>query len=1575
MEPEVVNDTLAAALPFEMEEPRPPLDCTTVELGVSPPEPTSTDYRYIAHYLLVEQRKSKPGYRSPESKKRNYLLPSKLKKLKINEEKWTFSLHEVAKAFNNLLTQVPLVTVEITLAVLSHAPSTTVDELWCHLHDPKLEGRMKRCFGRRSSKAFQLTTVTWLDIVTRQGSPDYIHLLCRAGLAQEHLSHAFGIALLQHSMEVMSILLSYGAIVSHYQDQIRERIRLKDVALIELLLLYPQAMGIETWRVCVGPEVEALDDYGTEYPNILSICLNRLPEVACESLLFDALKSQNIRAAEILMLSISSDDIDGLHQRACELATCFEDDTRRHECFVTLAKYGYLADRVILREELMKDIEIRHFALVQILVDNGVKLDVEPNNAMYWAMSHVDFEILDLLKDGIFSPPAAPILYYAPDSASERDMLRLIELLEPRGLGGEPLDSHLVRAVLAEQTQLITTLLRLGASVEFDQASSIKAALTLDDFRIFHTLLESKCSPEVLSTVIPMAMSLRPRLKRHSTMAALMKKGVMSSKLGIPLQSLVREDENGDVDWELIRLLLQYQASVDTIGNGIESPISLATRNGNLPLLEMLCRAEPKVDTSSTALPVALGLLDTRSYSTALKAVEILLRQGVAGVLVHKTLLAATEKDGKRQIIRLLLKNGADTNYASGASYGKAVQNGNMKLLEMLCTACPPNQASLESNLSLAVDPRYYKLRGLELLLISNPSATTTINTTWASEDFRKIVRRNVDLVEIVSCFFRHGLDVNLGDGTLLCFAIQEQNVPLLGRILHAIPSPSIASLEHAFKAVILIEDRVKELALMKLLLEQAESVEIGQSQELFTETAVALAGDYAGLQLLLQHRADVNHNDGAAVLAAAVSGSTGVLDLLLLSKPVYATIKAACLRAAETSKLGLDQKLIILIHLVTANGGLAVENASDLLAESIARLPNFPQLPRLLLSRGGTVGFESLLVALGTACQDLLALLLDNIKNPRVAVRLFRAVSGHAISNSRKHWVYQYLLQGPIPINEISEALMAALVVVEDSDLSVPKILLEHGAAVDYGEYAPFSLVLQSNSPEAAKMLCQYLPNDKIADIAFEIARNTASPNKHVRLAAFRGLLQWNISRASVQRALVDILARSSSGDISLVQLLLEKGANPNEEKARCFLIAIRGAAEAEFRALSKYANVPVLLKELLDHFKEEQAIVHWFGICLEEQKEPFNLNQDGLLFTCMRKFPQGCSLLQLLLKNGLSPAAKVEYRVCVDWPAESCTALIWALFSRTPRIENTPILVLLEIGGQSERTRVSAAFGCLLDKSRTPVLEALLDLDRARAMKQKMLGTKFGYLAAYPTKFDDKLSPAHSEIFLKEASMFVGNFEAYQALKCDETPDDGSLHLAAWLALPKFVRWFLRSDDASRGHENFGGAIPLAVACESRPMPWCKIANQEANWNVRLKETMQILAPVTNLAGPRLRHRGMTVLHTAMYNGAEVTNALIDTLKIHNDRERNEKYLYKDIEGLFYSPDKWVEKLHEIDVAEKPALLKSLEAARFQSRYYREVEPGKGEQPEGYSGLPQKYAVLWGEYERMLAEKQKLV
>ncbi|KAH7329509.1 hypothetical protein B0I35DRAFT_46526 [Stachybotrys elegans] len=371
--------------------------------------------------------------------------------------------------------------------------------------------------------------------------------------------------------------------------------------------------------------------------------------------------------------------------------------------------------------------------------------------------------------------------------------------------------------------------------------------------------------------------------------------------------------------------------------------------------------------------------------------------------------------------------------------------------------------------------------------------------------------------------------------------------------------------------------------------------------------------------------------------------------------------------------------------------------------------------------------------------------------------------------------------------------------------------------------------------------------------------------------------------------------------------------------------MLAAKAGAEDVFRALSKCAHLHVVLRELLRVFNEESKVIWWFSTCLEEQALSATITDDDLLFQCMAQFPHGSKLVKLVIDRRVSPSAMKTMSICPSWPPEPCTPVIWALFAR-PRIENDPILALLSRCNaelptyKTPKTKISAAFACLLDKTRIPILNALLEKDRDHVLAYTIPGPIFSHIASYPEPITEVVD---EELTLDMAALHLGNLKAFQSLGGGGEANDGSLHIAAQLALPDFVDYLLDQHDPN--HKTDGGGIPLAMACGAKENSWCKFANEEGDYRDRQNRTIQQLAKQTR---SDWKWHGTGLLHIALENGVRVTEMMIEALDILNDVERDERYLYLDKEGLYYSPYQWLLRFRP-DIKEAEALARCLTEA----------------------------------------------
>ena len=281
-------------------------------------------------------------------------------------------------------------------ALLFHNPGVSLEELWRHYHDPKLEKKMKR---RSKYPRAVVPEISWLDTIIGRTKLEYIRLMCQTGLGQEALNRSFSIALSEQSLAAMEILLSFGAVAYNCLDAIHEHVKSHDLALVKLLLSAPKSMTAEAWRYCLEPELGSSTANGEQSPIILLYCLSHRRDVVCADMLLKTLKSQNLPATVILLAYATGAEISGdVRELACQLTSRIPKVELRHKFFMVLGESGLMADSVILRKELMRNVKDRHFPLIRLFVDAGVILDIEPHNALHWAISHMALDVMESLR-------------------------------------------------------------------------------------------------------------------------------------------------------------------------------------------------------------------------------------------------------------------------------------------------------------------------------------------------------------------------------------------------------------------------------------------------------------------------------------------------------------------------------------------------------------------------------------------------------------------------------------------------------------------------------------------------------------------------------------------------------------------------------------------------------------------------------------------------------------------------------------------------------------------------------------------------------------------------------------------------------------------------------------------------------------------------------------------------------------------------------------------------------------------------------------------------------------------------
>ncbi|WZH47283.1 uncharacterized protein QYS62_008427 [Fusarium acuminatum] len=1490
--------------------------------------PFETTNRDLARQLLVQQRTADPSFTPPERQKRHIFRSKDQKAEACNTTQWSFTKHEVAQAFDTMISRQTLPPAGVAQALLLHTTLTSLDELWGHFNDPQLEKKMKKQRMSSNTTAFDSQGMTWLDKATSHENFNYVLLLCQTQVSQYVLDRAFGIALSKSSLQAMKILLSFGAKATTYQESIDQQIQARNLDLVSLLLSAPGSLTAEIWKACLEQEFVRAEAGEALSLSFLLLLLSNRPELVSDSNLLSTLRLQNFQAtAVVLAYAYSNEIFFSVRHQASELVFCYEDASRRMAFFTLLSESGLVSDNLILREELVKDVLARHLLLVKLLVQAGVIIDAPPHNALHWAVGQLDFEMMEILKHGTFSSPTAQILNYLPENIPEHDMIQFLKVFGHMSMAGRVLDFHLVRAVQKKQIDLAGVLLHCGASVETGNGAAIHAALTSHDLDMLSLLLKVECSPAILSTTIPRAMTILPKSTRLSAMRTLVTKGVESSALGTVLQKLMCEDNI--IDYELVKLLLDHGAPLGHTTDVGDSPIVQATARGDVLVLKLLLDTTPDQESLAAALPIAYSTIETLENEVGLKMMTLLIEKGASGIQVHQTLLKATA-DSRVDIVRQLIDHGADVNYSSGEAFVQAANMENIALLELLCSSFPPSQESVDAVLPKLLDTERCNSTPLELFL----SAASRGSPRPSLRSAYPLIERHPQLVDILPCLVRHGLDINEENGAVFRLAVKEQDLQLLDTVLAL--DPNVETLRNAFDVACQIESTEVKLEVMRKLLDKKPPAEIGQSKALLQETQIALNGSMDGLWLLLGHKADVNFNTGEAIQAAAsnAAGYPIILNMLLSAGASITTVEAA-FNAASGADTSPHVKLGVFGSLFAFNKEISIEVVSRALAKVLEMHPEDHHLPELLLQHGARVDLPILKVAADASPGGIFQRLICRLDDLATRSSIFQYVRDHvAMSSALKQQSYTTLLKQGVDQSRVSDTLIDTIKNYPDN-LELPKLLLDNGAQLNHGGSAAFVTAFGFRNLAMVQLLCSYLKkgeHDGAAELVFEnpYLRDNPSVDPIIRASIYRSVIPCNIDKKDLYKFLVHTL-ESRSADLNIVRLLLENGANPNDEEGHCFYLAARNKLEPHFRAMCEHADLSIVLPTLLRRFDKETHVTRWFRIYFEVRKlDGENEMLEQLLFQCIRKFKGGDMLLGLLLDMGLSAAAKINYQIRNEWEQEEITLLIWAIISPL-KVSNMVILRLLEERQAAlpdyvtPLSKIPTVFFALLNKSRAPVLKALLNLEGVDIAHSTISGSTFSSLAAPKKKpkiefsslfeDDDEISP-------REASLFLGNLEAFKLLNTSNTPDDGTLHLASLLALPDFVAWLLERHEANYEEENFGFMVPLALTCFSKPFPWCKVANEEKEWIIRLEETMRILIPKT-LSGWRYRQK--LPLHLALENGSEVTAAMIRALDLKGDVKG--KYVYTDKTGMAYSPCEYVETFVEVKDKEKRKIAKCLE------------------------------------------------
>lgn len=278
-------------------------------------------------------------------------------------------------------------------------------------------------------------------------------------------------------------------------------------------------------------------------------------------------------------------------------------------------------------------------------------------------------------------------------------------------------DKGLVSSSASGQTVKAAMLLKNGASVVFEDAAALRAAIRSGTPDIAEAILsrqELKCQGGLLDSVVEEAYAN----EQHHILRACLQAGARGPATDA---TLLKSVDHGRL--ELVETLIRHGASVE---HQAGAPVHSAIRSRNPKLLQAILRGRPSHTTMMAAVDEYVMLKDMTVMHQMLGPV---VASGLAGSdwtgMVLVRILAATtlvgEQDHRLSLARLLTEKGrANVNIQDGRPIVLAAAKGWSNILSLLLS-CEPSFGSLQAALtpSMALADPKLRLQVVDMLLVA----------------------------------------------------------------------------------------------------------------------------------------------------------------------------------------------------------------------------------------------------------------------------------------------------------------------------------------------------------------------------------------------------------------------------------------------------------------------------------------------------------------------------------------------------------------------------------------------------------------------------------------------------------------------------------------------------------------------------------------------------------------------------------------------------------------------------------------------------------------------------------------
>ncbi|EER26691.1 ankyrin repeat containing protein [Coccidioides posadasii C735 delta SOWgp] len=1096
----------------------------------------------------------------------------------------------------------------------------------------------------------------------------------------------------------------------------------------------------------------------------------------------------------------------------------------------------------------------------------------------------------------------------------------IIEMLLCAGASGENVNKILMRSISTNDRNLASTVVSYREVISYDPSDAIIEAVKKNDMEIlsiiFNGKLDSDCASALLAKFSKVSVTLASSRKLW-IVSTLVKYGAT----GVPLHeylvnSVQRNDEL------LVRFLVDHGASVDYQD---AKALRLAMSSKNLQIFKKLLGGKP----SQPSFSLCFRLLPTLPPNLQLDLASELLAAGAQGQEVDKT-LARVFSDNvtleRHQFLELLVRHGADVNIKDGYCFQEAARLGDIVSLSTLLKGSL-SELSLCRALTPAskLSPKELRFTIVDLLL--SAGARGPMVDAQLVELVQEIP---VDIVLISLVLEKGEANINTDGGKAVHHACRKADHKLLELLLQY--RPTTKTLDAAFLTATSLEDPAVRYEICHKLLNAGVKGAMLDASLICEQQSPS--SNMSLLELLLDHGANINFNNGAAIRNAIKQSDEQQLVLLASRMPSRQTVIGGLELLLRTNTVKRYEMANILLNATD----ISVSEALNPMLPEVIRLDIWNhRLLKLFIQHGASVDYQqgmAIRKSIDNDYIDACELLLGQPVSSDTLETVFGSCL--AIEGPRRVQYAKLVLQAGFHGRCVDEALLK-IVQEKPCDMDMVILLLGHGASVHFANSQCIVHAALSRDDLILRLLLESV-SDKIA-VTYAFGKTISAGITWLSasgLPTIELLLRHGATGEALNLALIAAVENAAMNPevAKFVDLFLEFGARADYHDGRALRAAIskgqisltkkimdtcpssKSLAIGLTCVFSSDLSEDVSLK-LIEILTQNQADVDAMGTlwCSD------GLQKESPVLLCLQKWPRGTKILEKLLQSGMNVNQITSYTIENDHGLEHVSLLLWALLQPQQRISSYAIECLLKHGADPNFQSTGSWKSPLLIASIERAPDVVLQLIRHGADVSR------GDAAGKSPLF---YASRRNQIDIIRHLIDAG-----------ATVDDGSLHEAAQALSPDAVQLLISyghdPNFPSMLHDGRGALANLSLHASDARLPVSGI-----------RKTIDAL--IAGKADLRAQSQGKSLLFHALDNPGSCVHVTTALLASGMWKLVNDSCNIFTSNNYVYSPSMYIKKNLQNSPRELgPQLLHILKAHNCRDVYYRLTSPQPSDMVNG--------------------------